>query len=106
MNKIATLVENIPHRTKGGEAFIIRLKKRNLSVDHNYWLYFIEADHESWPTVGFYVFVTKQAFPRETDADRLAQTLALDESKARLEDAGPDGRPILAPFLVEGWGIF
>ena len=105
MQKIVTMIPELSHTTKKGQKFRLCLKKKHLSEQHNYWLYFIEAEHESWRKQGFGVFVTKQAYPSEQVADHLASTLAIEEAKARLEEATEEGRPLYLPVVHEGWAI-
>lgn len=103
--KVTTMSEGLSHINRNGEVFAPTLKKRRLSEQHNYWLYFIVSKHESWGERGFYVFVTKQSYPNESLADHLASTLAISEVKARLEAATEEGMPLLVPTLHEGWGV-
>ena len=80
-----TITEMLPkqfHTSSKGECFDLVLRKKHLSDQHNYWLYFVEATHKTWRKMGFAVFVTKQAFPNEKLADHLAHTLAMDEVKS------------------------
>ena len=105
MQKLITLVPEFIHTTSKNEKFEITLKKKVLSEQHNYWLYFVDACHEKWRKAGFGIFVTKQAYPQEELADHLAKTLALDECKARLEEVTEEGRPLYFPGLHEGWAI-
>lgn len=93
------------HKNSKGEEFNLTLRKKHLSPAHNYWLYFVEAEHQTWRKMGFGVFVTKQAFPKEELADHLAKTLAMDEVKRLLEEATSEGRPLYFPQFHEGWAV-
>ena len=103
-----TITEMLPkqfHTSSKGECFDLVLRKKHLSDQHNYWLYFVEATHKTWRKMGFAVFVTKQAFPNEKLADNLAHTLAMDEVKRLLEEATEEGRPLYFPVFYEGWAV-
>ena len=103
-----TITEMLPkqfHTASKGECFDLVLRKKHLSDQHNYWLYFVEATHKTWRKMGFAVFVTKQAFPNEKLADHLAHTLAMDEVKRLLEEATEEGRPLYFPVFYEGWAV-
>jgi len=102
---ISVMVPSIQHINTSNEKFDLTVKKKQLTPDHNYWLYFIETHHSTWGDHRFNVFITKQAFPVEQAADHLAQTLAVEEVKSRLEQATSDGMPLLFPFLNEGWCV-
>ena len=106
MQTLFTLLSNHSHQTSKGQSFTLSLTKKNLSEEHNYWLYFITAEHQTWRKQGFSVFVTKQSYPNEVLADHLAKTLALDSAKHLLEEAVEDGRPMYQPQFIEGWAIF
>jgi hypothetical protein len=103
--QILEMVKDVPHKTKRGLEFKISLTKRQLTAEHNYWLYFITAHHTNLGNQSFTVLVMKQAFPDERLADALASNLAIDEAKTRLEAANEDGRPLLLPFFTEGWAL-
>lgn len=105
MNSIIEMLPAQSHKTKRGEIFTLTLRKKKLSDQHNYWMYFVEAEHKLWRKTGFSVIVTKAAFPDEALADHLAQTLAMDEVKNRLEEATAEGRPLYLPVLHEGWVV-
>lgn len=103
-----TVTQMLPiemHRSSKGEEFNLTLRKKHLSAAHNYWLYFVEVEHQTWRKMGFVVFATKESFPKEEFADQLARTLAMDEVKRLLEDATKDGRPLYFPQFYEGWAV-
>jgi len=105
MQKIISLKSGVPYTNKQNEEFSLNLNKKILSDEHNYWLYIIEAEHKDWDKHALGVFVTKQAFPNESQADHLAQTLAFDECKSRLDSLTKDGRPLILPIIHEGWAV-
>ena len=105
MTDLTTIATPGTHTTSKGEQFSIEIKKRKLTDAHTYWLYYIEAKHETWGVQRFYVFVTKQSLPVETLADHLAKTLALNATKDLLEEATETGRPLRFPFITDGWAI-
>lgn len=102
-SQIKEMLHDIPHHTKRGLEFRLKLSKKQLTPEHNYWLYFINAENSELGFQNFSVFVTKQSFPMESVADHLASTLAIEEAKIRLEEADENGRPLKIPFLTEGW---
>lgn len=103
---VIQMLKDVPHKTKRGYAFNLTLSKKKLTVEHNYWLYFIVAHHADLGNQSFTLLVTKQAFPDERLADHLASTLAIDEAQHRLEEADESGRPLRVLFLTEGWVLF
>lgn len=100
---VTQMLKDVPHKTRRGLAFDLTLSKKQLTPEHNYWLYFIIAHNADLGNQSFMVLATKQAFPDESLADHLASTIAIDEAKGRLEEADETGRPIRVPFLTEGW---
>jgi len=105
MHTVTQILPTEQHKSSTGEAFKLTLQKKHLSDAHNYWLYFMEAEHETWRKMGFAVFVTKQAFPNEELADHLAKTLGMEEVKRLLEEATVEGRPLYFPLFHEGWAV-
>jgi len=63
MTVLTTIATPGPHTSRNGEKFSIEIKKRKLTDAHTYWLYYIEAKHETWGAQCFHVFVTKQSQP-------------------------------------------
>jgi hypothetical protein len=105
MHTVTQILPTEQHKNSKGEAFKLTLRKKHLSVAHNYWLYFVEAEHETWRKMGFAVFVTKQAFPNEQLADHLAKTLGIEEVKRLLEETTEEGCPLYFPQFHEGWAV-
>ena len=105
MHNVTQMLPTEAHKNSNDETFKLTLRKRHLTQEHNYWLYFVEAEHSMWRKMGFAVFVTKQAFPLEDLADQLARTLAMDEVKRLLEEATEQGRPLYFPQFFEGWAV-
>ncbi|MDR7191558.1 hypothetical protein [Luteimonas terrae] len=100
---VTEMLQDVPHTTKRGLAFDLSLSKKNLTAEHNYWLYFIVAHKADLGNQSFTLLATKQTFPDERLADLLASTIVIDEAKGRLEEADETGRPLRVPFLTEGW---
>lgn len=69
---VIEMLKDVPHETKRGLAFDISLSKKQLTAEHNYWLYFIVAHQAELGHQSFTLLVTKQAFPDERRADHLA----------------------------------
>lgn len=101
--KTVILVPPVTHRNSKGELFELTVSKAILSEQHDYWLYTVQTKHEEWGTRGFSGLLTKRAYPNKAAADELARTLMLDEVKARLELATPEGLPLFDPSFNEGW---
>ncbi|MCW0377486.1 hypothetical protein NB697_000332 [Xanthomonas sacchari] len=102
-SSVTQMLKDIPHKSGRGLEFDLTLSKKQLTPEHNYWFYFIVAHNAELGNQTFTLIATKQAFPDEHIADKLASTIAIDEAKGRLEEADKTGRPIRIPFMTEGW---
>ncbi len=105
MKSIQQILKASPYINKKGLEFQVSLDKKVLTAEHNYWLYIVRAEHEAFGNQGYAVFVTKQAYPDEEQADHLAKTIAMEEAKSRLEEVTEEGRPMYLPIIHEGWAI-
>lgn len=94
------------YKNKEGEVFELSWWKCCEKAEMNYRMYFVKASHKDWGEKTYTIFVVKQSYPNENDADHLATKYVLEEIKRRLELV-EDGKHLLLfnPINSEGWGL-
>jgi len=93
------------YKNKANEEFEYTLYRHTLSPEHNYWLYTVQVKHATWGFRAFGIYATKEACPTQDLAEHLAKTLGIEAVKGRLEQASPQGFPMVFPSWFEGWWV-
>lgn len=104
--KTSNSVKLDQYKNKNGETFDLSWWKWQEPIEADYRMYFINAHHKDWGDKVYTVFVTKNSYQDEEDANHLATSYVLGEIKKRL-DMAKDGKHqiIFTPLNHEGWAL-
>ena len=93
-------------RTKRGLDFGLRWEKVQVLPTAEYWLYHIVVTKANGADRTFTIFVRRDAFPVEAEADAFLVTAPLDDVKGQLEHADEEGIPLFWPNFGGDWIVY
>ena len=94
-----------PYKSTKGLEFDLSIWNWVEPDEAEYRMFFIKAENKKWGEKVFRVFITKAETPGFELASHLAESLALDEVKSRLNDSENGKSPLYLPVLNEGWCV-